>query len=127
MFGEPPSGNAGPQKSGRVDCFSECFFNPFESDACDACRASAADPMPEWTTKEKILWSLCGLIVTSGFLWLSAVLNRSSSNNCSSPNAACYNPYYSDPYYYYSDPYNAYNDPYASAVKTRSLKIGAKK
>ena len=103
-------------------CFSDCFLNPFGSEECDACRTSASDPMPEWTTKEKILWSIGSLLLAGAVIWLSSKLNQGS--NCAS--AACSGAYYgNDPYNYYSDPYYGGGGyPYsASALKFRPVKF----
>ncbi len=103
-------------------CFADCFLNPFGSDECDACRTSASDPMPEWTTKEKILWSIGSLLLAGAVIWLSSKLNQGS--NCAS--AACSGAYYgNDPYNYYSDPYYGGGGyPYsASALKFRPVKF----
>ncbi len=100
-------------------CFSDCFLNPFGSEECDACRTSASDPMPEWTTKEKILWSIGSLLLAGGMIWLSSKLNQGS--NCVS--AACSGYYGGDPYNYYSNPYYGGNYPYGtSAFKIRPIK-----
>ena len=102
-------------------CFSDCFLNPFGSDECDACRTSASDPIPQWTTKEKILWSIGSLLLAGALIWVSSALNR--GNNCAS--AACSGYYYGgDPYDSYSNPYYGGSYPYsASALKFRPVKF----
>ncbi len=100
-------------------CFSDCFLNPFGSEECDACRTSASDPMPEWTTTEKILWSIGSLLLAGAVIWLSSKLNQGS--NCAS--AACSGYYGTDPYGYYSNPYYGGGSFYGSVMlKTRPIK-----
>lgn len=103
-------------------CFTDCFLSPFGSEECDACRGSASKPIPEWSTTEKILWSLGGLVLTVGMIWLTGVLNK--GNNCNS-SSACADPYAygGNPYGYYSDPYGNYygGGYYGSVLKQNSL------
>ncbi len=100
-------------------CFSDCFLNPFGSEECDACRTSASDPMPEWTTREKILWSIGSLLLAGAVILLSSKLNQGS--NCAS--AACSGYYGTDPYGYYSNPYYGGGSFYGSVMlKTRPIK-----